>query len=313
MEADFVSSFEHSSIMLTEGAVGQRLEHEYGLLPDKDIMYAALLYSVEGRSALTDIYSQYLHIAKTYRLPILLMTNTRRANQERVMHSPYKNKNIMHDYAVFLKEIISDFKCKAFIGGMLGCKNDAYSGNEGLSLSEAIQFHSWQVDMCRQAPNIDFLFAGIMPSKDEAMGMARAMESAGKPYIISFMINRSGTLLDGTAINDAILAIDEIVTQKPLRYMANCIHPSILKEALSQPFNKTEAVRMRFSGIQANAACFEPHELDNSHDLRTTSATELANEFDTLRKNFPLKIWGGCCGTDNTHIEELAKRLSSSK
>ena len=312
MKNDFISSFAHSPIMLTEGAVGQRLEHEYGLLPDADIMYAALLYSAEGRSALKDIYSQYLHIAETYHLPILLMTNTRRANRERVIRSPYKDKNIMIDYAVFLKEIASGFKCKSFIGGMLGCKNDAYSGNEGLSFSDAVQFHSWQIDMCQHAP-IDYLFAGIMPSKDEAMGMARAMESASKPYIISFMINRSGALLDGTTINDAILAIDDIVTQKPLCYMTNCVHPTILKEALSQPFNETETVRMRFSGIQANAACYEPHELDSSIGLLTTSSTDLANEFDVLRKEFPLKIWGGCCGTDNTHIRELAKRLSVSQ
>ena len=28
-----------------------------------------------------------------------------------------------------------------------------------------------------------------------------------------------------------------------------------------------------------------------------------------LYNEFNLKLFGGCCGTDNTHIEEIAKRL----
>jgi len=309
MKNNFVSVFEHRSIMLTEGAVGQRLEREFGLSPDKDIMYASLLYSDEGKKALRSIYSQYLQIAETYKLPILLMTNTRRANQERVTNSAYKHKNIMLDYAIFLKELASEFQCEAFIGGMLGCKNDAYSGNQGLSFSESTQFHSWQVDMFYETP-VDYLFAGIMPSKYEAMGIAKTMERLKKPYIISLMINRNGTLLDGTTIHDTILAIDEVVTQKPICYMTNCVHPAILKEALSKPFNKTDVVKTRFCGIQANAACFDPSVLDNSETLFTSSPNELAYEFESLQRMFPLKIFGGCCGTDNTHIEELAKRFS---
>ena len=309
MKRDFVSCYEQSSIMLTEGAVGQRLEHEYGLIPDKDIMYAALIYSDKGRIALENIYSEYLRIAEKYHLPILLMTNTRRANQERVTNSIYRDKNIMLDYTAFLKEIVSEFECEAYIGGMLGCKNDAYSGDQGLSVSDSVRFHSWEADMFGTAP-IDYMFAGIMPSKYEAMGMAKVMERSLKPYIISLMINHDGVLLDGTSINDAIVAIDEAVIRKPVCYMTNCVHPAILKEALSKPFNQTDVVKSRFRGIQANAAYLEPHKLDNSKTLFSTSAVELIDEIESLQKMFPLKILGGCCGTDNTHIEELAKRFA---
>ena len=309
MRNNFISTYERNSIILTEGAVGQRLEHEYGLLPDKDIMYAALLYSDEGKKALKSIYTQYLKIAEKYRLPILLMTNTRRANQQRVLNSIYRDKNLMLDYANFLKEIVSEFQCEAFIGGMLGCKNDAYRGNQGLGFFESVQFHSWQVNMFDKAP-IDYLYAGIMPSKYEAMGMAKAIEKIQKPYIISLMINSAGTLLDGTTIHDAILAIDNTVSMKPICYMTNCVHPAILREAMSKPFNKTEIVKTRFAGIQANAACLAPSSLDNSKTLLTSAATDLADEFESLQNVFPLKIIGGCCGTDNTHIEELAKRFS---
>lgn len=74
--------FDSNKLILTEGAVGQRIEHEFSLKPDADIMYASLIYSAEGRDALAAIYRSYLQAAEDYRLPILLMTNTRRANRK---------------------------------------------------------------------------------------------------------------------------------------------------------------------------------------------------------------------------------------
>jgi len=192
----------------------------------------------------------------------------------------------------------------------LSGRGDAYSGTEGLSTDNAIAFHSWQAEKFIGAP-IDYMFAGIMPSKDEAIGIAKVMEQLEKPYIISLMINKAGTLLDGTTINNAIEAIDNATNIKPLCYMTNCIHPNILKEALLKPFNNTDIVKKRFYGIQANAAYFDPKNLDYSNELKTTTAAELTNHLEALHNVFPLKIIGGCCGTDDTHIEELAKRFNS--
>lgn len=44
--------FDSNKLILTEGAVGQRLEHEFSLKPDADIMYSSLIYSAEGRDAI---------------------------------------------------------------------------------------------------------------------------------------------------------------------------------------------------------------------------------------------------------------------
>lgn len=68
-------------------------------------------------------------------------------------------------------------------------------------------------------------------------------------------------------------------------------------------------MRARFCGIQANAACLSLQELDNSCALKTSDAKELAEEFRLLHRDFPLKIYGGCCGTDDSHIREMIKVL----
>ncbi len=293
--------FTSNRLILTEGAVGQRLEREFSLTPDDDIMYASLLYSTAGRKALAAIYQSYLQVAQDYSLPILLLTNTRRANKERVLRSNYRDKNMMHDYAQFLREVAANYTCETYIGGIMGCRGDAYSGTQGMPTDEAIEFHTWQMEQFSQG-DIDFLLAGIMPSLPEIIGMARVMQQSGLPYIISLMINSKGTLLDGTSIHDAITSTDAAVKRPPLCYMTNCVHPLILKQALLQKVNQTTTVKNRFCGIQANAACLTPEELDGCAVLQTSTPAQLAEDFYTLHQAFPLTIYGGCCGTDASHI-----------
>ena len=99
-------------------------------------------------------------------------------------------------------------------------------------------FHKFQAESFKQT-NVDFLFAGVLPAKSEAIGMAKAMSETGIPCILSFVIRKSGSLLDGNIINDVISEIDNTITLKPLCYMVNCVHPTVLQEALLNPRNKT--------------------------------------------------------------------------
>jgi S-methylmethionine-dependent homocysteine/selenocysteine methylase len=317
----FTDCFNNSPLILTEGAIGLRLEHEYNIYtpssltscwgprikPDKDVVYAGLIYDKNARRTLTKLYGQYLAIARDFSLPIMLMTNTRRANRERVERSPF-GKNIMRDYTEFLYELAAGYDCEAYVGGMTGCRGDAYSGCEGLAEHEAYEFHMWQAEAFKDCKP-DFMYAAIMPCLPEAAGMAKALETLELPYIISFMINRDGNLLDGTSINDAILAIDGATALKPLCYMTNCVHPDVLAQALSKPANRTALVRERFCGIQANAANADACTLDKCGEPVTTGAKELAECFAALHNKFPMKIYGGCCGTDNTHIYEIALKM----
>lgn len=68
----------------------------------------------------------------------------------------------------------------------------------------------WQAEQFEKA-EVDYLFAGIMLTLPESIGMAKAMETTDLPYIISFMIRKDGCLLDGTTINDAIIKIDSFI------------------------------------------------------------------------------------------------------
>jgi S-methylmethionine-dependent homocysteine/selenocysteine methylase len=304
---NFTDCYNTNETILIEGALGVRLRSEYSLYPEAKVANASFIYQDRAKSAMQEIYRQYIRIAETYQLPIMLTTPTRRANKSNVTESNYK-ESIIHDNVAFLKELRDEFSGDIYIGGLMGCKGDAYKGTEVLSISEAFEFHSWQAQLFQKA-NSDFLFAGIMPVLPEAIGMAKAMEATGLPYIISFMIRENGRLIDGTSIHDAIANIEDATTRKPICYMTNCVHPIILRKALSHSFNQTDLVREHFKGLQANASPLSPEELDHSQELKSSNPIQLAEEMNKLRQQYDFKIFGGCCGTDQTHMEEMARRL----
>ncbi|MDP4094675.1 MAG: homocysteine S-methyltransferase family protein [Bacillota bacterium] len=300
----FISCYESNAIILMEGALGERLKREYNLYPDDMVAFANIIYRQGGKEVLGELWSQYIDVAKANNLPFIATTPTRRANIERVNKAGY-DENIILDNVSILKQLCGSTDIEMYIGGLMGCRGDAYKADEFMYPPEAKEFHAWQANLFAQA-GIDFLYAGIMPALPEALGMAMAMEQTELPYIISFMLRDNGKLLDGTTINDAIEKIDNSVMRKPVCYMTNCIHPAVLYKALSWDFNKTTLVKQRFHGIQANTSVLPPEELDNSKDLKCSDCSELAQSMYKLTEIMSLKIIGGCCGTDNTHISQIA-------
>lgn len=91
--------------------------------------------------------------------------------------------------------------------------------------------------------------------------------------------------------------------------MTNCVHPSIVCEALSQTFNQNALVKNRFLGIQANTSPLSYAELDGSLDLKCSDPTDFAEIMLKLRDISNIKIFGGCCGTDGKYMEQVALRL----
>ena len=295
--------------MLTEGALVERLKNELGLTMDPYVNHAGLIY--DNPDALATFYRQYIAIAQRYDTPIMLMTPTRKVNLDTVCRSKYSGRSVIADACAYLNSIkdgYRDFSDKVFIGGLLGCKGDAYKPGEALGEEEAYRFHSVQVAEFAKG-KVDYLFAGIMPAIIENIGMARAMAESGVPYIISFMVRKDGCLLDGTPIAEATKLIDGKVDAPPIGYMANCIHPSNLIKALEQEVNANLRVSGRFLGIQANASSLEHDELNCCGVLQQEDFDVMVDEMLYLANEHQLKILGGCCGTDDVFIEKLAVKI----
>lgn len=307
LDMNFSTCLSTCPAILMEGALGERLKREFRLQIDGMVAMADLVDQENGRAALKALWNEYIAIARKYHLPFMATTPTRRANKERLERAGYDEEIILRNVE-FLSGIRKSAGIDIYIGGLLGCRGDAYTGEGALEVSEACDFHRWQVEGFKKA-GVDFLFAGIMPALPEAVGMAMVMAGSGVPYIISFTIRADGKLIDGHTIDEAICFIDRHVSPKPVCYMTNCVHPDIVYKALSQDFNQSEAVHTRFVGIQANTSRLSYEELDHAEDLKTSSPEDLADAMMRLKVDKHLKIFGGCCGTDGRHMEEIARRL----
>ena len=143
---NFKDCIDSYPFILMEGALGERLKREFDLDISGTVAMADLVYQQKGRLALETLWNEYIDIAYRYQLPFLATTPTRRANKERIYMAGY-NESIIADNVDFLRSIKEAANVDMYIGGLMGCKGDAYTGEEALNLEEAIDFHSWQAGL----------------------------------------------------------------------------------------------------------------------------------------------------------------------
>jgi homocysteine S-methyltransferase len=307
----FSEFFEKSQCILGEGAVIERLRRNSGFDLDPHIVNSAFIYDPDTRNAISEIYRQYFDVGFKYNLPLLISTPTWRASRERIEKAGYGKTDVNGDNFRFLdrmRKSYGEYAPKVAICGLLSCRGDAYQQSEALSSKEAHRFHSWQADKLAEA-GVDCFLAATLPALSEATGLAAALAATGKPYMISFVLRSEGTLLDRTPLKDAIPKIDTDVKPKPIAFMANCTHASVFKDAIMNDTHSSSCVRKRVAGLLANTAPLEPEELDNSEELIEEDPKTFAKSLAGLHGELGMKILGGCCGTDERHIDNLAKQL----
>lgn len=304
---NLIEILQRTAGMLAEGAVAERLRRRNDVSLHPTLFNTPLIYDDYGRKCLTEIYAEYRIIAKDLALPILLLAPTWRVNQERI-HTAGILPQINQDAVRFMRELQKQWHtdtAPVFVGGLIGPKNDCYTPQEALSQSAAETFHTWQVEKLVLGDGVDCILGQTFPAVSEALGAARACEKSTTPYIISFVTDKEGRVLDGTSLSTAISIIDAQTQTLPLGYMVNCVHPSFLLSSAS--FSNPSS---RLIGIMANASSISHNELEGATAVQQDSLDAWSAQMLTLNKSHGIKILGGCCGTDNTHIARIANGLS---
>ncbi len=289
-------------LVLMEGAIVELLRRSGEVKLHPTLINAPLIYDEAGRAALKNTYQAYIDIALTSGVPFLMCTPTWRANHARVIEAQ-ANPAINADAVRFMQELRNSQqpgRTNIKVGGLIGCKNDCYRPEEGLSEIEAELFHGWQINQLAGA-GVDFLIAQTLPAIEEAKGIAKAMASTGLPYFISFVISRDGHLLDGTALPAAVEQIDSITERKPLGYMVNCAYPTFLNA-------ETQSAHLfsRLIGYLANASSLDHCDLDGAEQLQGEDVAEWGQAMLKLNRQYGVKILGGCCGTGPEHLSYVA-------
>lgn len=296
--------------ILAEGAVIERIRREFPVSLDPHVANASLVYEEEGRRALRTIWRSYLDVATAARLPMLFCAPTWRASPERVKLARLGSvMEVTRDAVDFARSVRDEYPNpprKIFLGGLIGCRGDAYQAGEALSDSSAEAFHEEQASALFEA-KVDLILAATLPSSSEAFGLARAISATGAPFIIGFVLRPDGTLLDNEPILDAVKRIDDGLIRPPLGYAGTCVHPEVFSRAL-EAMDSPE-IAGRFVALQGNGSPLSPEELDSSRELKSDSPLSFAAASLSAKDRFGLAIVGGCCGTDARHIEALASLI----
>lgn len=308
---DFSQFVASGAPAIAEGAVVERIRRDPAIIFDPHILTGGLIYDPIGRARLAEIHSDYAKSARKVGLPILMFTDTWRCSQSLIEASRFRGRPVNEDNAQFLRGLRSTFTDgpPMFVGGLIGPSGDAYKPADSPARAAAREFHRPQIEALASA-GVDFLFLATAPAVDEALGAADAMAETGLPYIISFVIRRTGVVLDGAPLGEAMARIDAKAARPPAGFSVNCVHARVLETALESVATTHIHAIPRLLAFQGNTGDMEVEELDGSEDLITEPPAAFVDGLERLRRRFGLRVLGGCCGTDGDHIRGLARRLA---
>ena len=215
---------------------------------------------------------------------------------------------MQHRSIEFLREVAKPYQGQIpniLFVGVVGPRGDAYSLNKTITAEESEDYHSVQLATLKEA-NVDFVWAATFNNVPEAVGVSRAAARTGLPICISFTLDSSHRLRSGPTLKEAIQSVDTMAGKhKPICFGINCSHPLEFEPAL-EPGNWIKRVR----NIRPNAAMMEKISLCKLGHLEDGDPIELGEQMGALAKRYPhIDMWGGCCGTWETHLKEIAKNV----
>lgn len=295
------------SLFLTDGGLETTLIFHDGLdLPD----FAAfpLLESESGKAALQKYFASYIAVAKGHHVGLVLETPTWRASADWGARLGYDAAALRALNMAAVEQLIglraehADAHTPIVISGNLGPRGDGYAPTSVMTADEAEGYHHEQIRALRDG-GADLITALTITYVDEAIGIVRAARSLDIPVVISFTVEVDGALPSGQSLEQAIDALDAATDAAAAYVMVNCAHPTHVSGVLDPASPAFARVR----GMRANASRLSHAELDEAEELDDGDPAELGalyRELTTLLPN--LTVMGGCCGTDDRHIDAIA-------
>ena len=300
--------------ILTDGGIETSLIFQDGFdLPE----FAAfdLLRTQEGRAGLNRYFRRYLDVAAEHRTGFILESPTWRASPDWgavLGYSPEALEAANREAIQLLHELRDEYADRIdplLVSGCIGPRGDGYDPGNIMSADEAADYHGFQARIFADA-GVDLVTAITMTNIPEASGLARAAANAGLPCVISFTVETDGKLPTGETLEKAIAAVDALGEARPIYYMINCAHPTHFASVLAEGGEWVHRIR----GLRTNASCLSHAELDEAEELDDGNPEELGQQNADLASALPsIRVFGGCCGTDERHIAAIASAAKTAE
>jgi homocysteine S-methyltransferase len=296
---------------LTEGGQETEILYKYGYELPHFAMYP-LLDNPRAMTELRGMYGRYLDTAARHGFGVIIGGLDYRASPDWASLLGYSGEALaeMQMRAIdFLREVATPYQAQVpalVYAGILGPRGDAYELNKTITAVEAEDYHSEQLATLARA-RVDLVEAMTFNSVEEVIGLSRAASRAGLPLAVSFTLdNSTSRLVSGPSLKEAIETVDaQTGDDRPAFYGINCSHPLEFMPAI-EPGDWFERVRC----LRPNAAMMDKISLCTLGHLESGDPVQLGELMGGLARRYPhLDIWGGCCGTWDTHLDEIARNV----
>lgn len=296
-----------ADVFLTDGGLETTLIFDDGI-ELADFAAFTLVDDPAGRAALVRYFDRYAAIAVADGVGIVLETPTWRASPDWATRQGIAETDLIRlnqEAVALLKDVRLRHATESspvVISGCVGPRGDGYVAGELMTLADACRYHAVQVGAFAGA-GVDLVTAITMTNSAEAVGIVEAAREVGLPVVISFTVETDGTLPSGEALGAAIEVVDTATDGYTAYFMVNCAHPDHVAPVLDPGAGWIR----RLGGLRANASRLSHAELDEAEVLDRGDPAELAELYRDLRGVHPqLRVVGGCCGTDHTHIAAIS-------
>lgn len=297
---------------LTPGGTETEILYKWGYELPEFAMFT-LLDNEEANECVRNMYRRYFEVAAANNTGLVIEGHDYRASPDwaqKLGISLQGLEEVQHRVIRFLTDLKSEFEGQVsdvVITGGIGPRGDAYGTGGDITAAEAEDYHSVQLSTLKQTA-ADMAVALTFNNVPEAVGLIRAARGVGIPIGVSLTLNSESRLSSGPSLREAIETIDEETDGAAAWFGTNCSHPLEFEPAISDE----GAWRQRLRMIRPNAAKMEKISLCSLGHLEDGDPVELGVQMGDVANRFPaLDIIGGCCGTDERHLHEIAKNVNS--
>jgi len=197
-----------------------------------------------------------------------------------------------------VKLAIEAASCRALVAASIGPLEECYSPSLAPGSDEAYAEHRSLIEAAAEA-GATVAWIETMNTAAEAEAAARAARDAGVPFVVSFVPDAEGRVLDKTPLPEAVEAIEP---HGPAAILLNCAPPSMIDRALPE-LRKATTLPI---GVKAHLGLAEPHQgWMGSAWLEPDAFAEKCISWAASGA----LLLGGCCGSTPAHIAALKEAL----
>jgi S-methylmethionine-dependent homocysteine/selenocysteine methylase len=298
---------------LTEGGQETEILYKYGFELEQFAMFP-LLDDPRAVTELRGMYGRYLDTAARHGFGVVMGGFDYRASPDWATLLGYSRESLadMQMRSIgFLRDVAKPYEDQVpalLYAGIVGPRGDAYETNHTITAEEAEEYHGEQLATLARA-QVDLVEAMTFNSVPEVIGLSRAATRAGLPLSVSFTLdNSTSRLVSGPTLKDAVETVDaQTGDDRPAFYGINCSHPLEFTPAI-EPGPWFERVRC----LRPNAAMMDKISLCTLGHLEMGDPVKLGELMGGLARQYPhIDMWGGCCGTWDTHLDEIARNVKA--